>query len=55
MGSNSSLTFGREGGDLGLGDRDMADPGLGDRDKADAQAKSTDSAKAGDEVQPGHL
>ena len=28
---------------------------LGDRDKADAQAKSTDSAKAGDEVQPGHL
>ena len=28
---------------------------LGDRDKTDSNAKSTNSSKVGDEVQPGHL
>ena len=28
---------------------------LSDGDEADSKAKSTDSSKAGDEVQPGHL
>ena len=28
---------------------------LGHRQKADSKAKSTEAAKAGDEVQPGHL